>query len=55
MISCWNRGNDAHQIDVGERIAQLVLVPVVRAGLEIVGEHAPSGRGDGGFGHSGRL
>ena len=39
MISCWNRGGETHEIGVGERIAQLVLVPVVRAGLEIVGEH----------------
>jgi len=55
LISCWNRGREPFDIAVGERIAQLVLVPVVRAGLEIVTELAPTTRGSGGFGHSGRL
>jgi dUTP pyrophosphatase len=55
LISCWNRGSEGFDIAVGERIAQLVLVPVVRAGLEIVTELAPTARGAGGFGHSGRL
>ena len=55
FVSCWNRGrDDAFVIEVGERIAQMVLVPVVHAALEIVDEFAASARGDGGFGHSGR-
>jgi dUTP pyrophosphatase len=53
-ISCWNRGTNAFQVEVGERIAQLVLVPVVRAQFEIVDEFNQSDRGAGGFGHSGR-
>lgn len=55
LISCWNRGHEPFEIAVGERIAQLVLVPVVRAGLEIVDDLVPTERGQRGFGHSGRL
>lgn len=55
LISCWNRGCDSFRIEVGERIAQLVLVPVVHAELELVDDFAASARGSGGFGHSGRL
>jgi len=55
MVSCWNRGSGSFRIEVGERIAQLVLVPVVRARFELVDEFADSGRGVGGFGHSGRA
>jgi dUTP pyrophosphatase len=54
FVSCWNRGNDKFRIEVGERIAQLVVVPVVHAHFEIVQEFAASDRGEGGFGHSGR-
>ncbi|MCU0766083.1 MAG: dUTP diphosphatase [Gammaproteobacteria bacterium] len=54
FVSCWNRGQAAFRLEVGERIAQLVLVPVVRARFEIVDEFTASPRGDGGFGHSGR-
>jgi dUTP pyrophosphatase len=54
LISCWNRGQGAFTIEVGERIAQLVLVPVLQADLELVADFAPSSRGSGGFGHSGR-
>jgi dUTP pyrophosphatase len=54
FVSCWNRGDQPFRIEVGERIAQLVLVPVVRAALEIVEDFAASARGAGGFGHSGR-
>jgi dUTP pyrophosphatase len=54
FVSCWNRGAAAFRIEVGERIAQLVLVPVVRAVLEQVDEFDASERGSGGFGHSGR-
>lgn len=55
LVSCWNRGrDDAFVIDVGERIAQMVLVPVAHAALQIVDAFDASERGDGGFGHSGR-
>lgn len=54
FVSCWNRGQDAFVVEIGERIAQLVLLPVVRAGLEVVEEFTESSRGAGGFGHSGR-
>jgi dUTP pyrophosphatase len=54
FVSCWNRGRDTFRIEVGERIAQLVLVPVVRAVFERVEEFDSSERGAGGFGHSGR-
>ncbi|MGG5288030.1 dUTP diphosphatase [Pseudomonas shirazensis] len=53
MVSCWNRGNSAFTINVGERIAQLVLVPVVQAHFDIVEAFDESQRGAGGFGHSG--
>ena len=53
MVSCWNRGNSAFNIAVGERLAQLVLVPVVQAHFELVSEFDESQRGTGGFGHSG--
>jgi dUTP pyrophosphatase len=55
LVSCWNRGTGAFRIEVGERIAQLVLVPVVRARFELVQEFADTDRGAGGFGHSGRT
>jgi dUTP pyrophosphatase len=54
MISCWNRSNGAFTIAPGERVAQLVFVPVARAAFDVVAEFAPSARGEGGFGHSGR-
>lgn len=54
MVSCWNRGQSAFTITVGERIAQLVLVPVVQARFELVEQFDDSERGAGGFGHSGR-
>lgn len=53
-VSCWNRGRETFRVEVGERIAQLVLVPVVRAVFEQVEEFDQSERGAGGFGHSGR-
>lgn len=53
QISCWNRGNDHFTIQPGDRIAQLVFVPVVRAAFTLVDEFAESDRGEGGFGHSG--
>jgi dUTP pyrophosphatase len=54
MVSCWNRGQSAFEIAPGERIAQLVLVPVVRAEFEVVSDFVASERGAGGFGHTGR-
>ncbi len=54
MVSCWNRGHDTFTIDVGERIAQLVLVPVVQADFEVVDQFDDSVRGSGGFGSTGR-
>lgn len=53
-LSCWNRGTASFRIGIGERIAQLVLVPVLRARLEVVDAFADSARGTGGFGHTGR-
>jgi dUTP pyrophosphatase len=54
LVSCWNRGSEHFQVGVGERIAQLVLVPVLRARFEVVESFVDSDRGGGGFGHSGR-
>ena len=54
LISCWNRSDAAFTIAPGERIAQLVIVPIVRAVFEVVDDFAPSARGEGGFGSSGR-
>ena len=53
MVSCWNRGQQPFTIEPGERIAQLVLVPVLQAQLQIVDSFDQSQRGAGGFGHSG--
>jgi len=54
MVSCWNRGQAAFTINPGERIAQLVLVPVVQAEFEVVSEFHASERGAGGFGSTGK-
>jgi dUTP pyrophosphatase len=54
FVSTWNRGTQAFTIQPGERIAQMVIVPVVRARFEVVEDFAASARGAGGFGHSGR-
>jgi len=54
FISCWNRGDKHFTIESGERIAQLVLVPVVQADFEVVDEFQTSDRAEGGFGHTGR-
>ncbi|WP_446808668.1 dUTP diphosphatase [Methylomonas sp. 2BW1-5-20] len=54
FISCWNRGDSAFTVEIGERIAQMVFVPVVQAEFECVAEFDESHRGSGGFGHSGR-
>ena len=54
MVSCWNRGPEPYTVTPGERIAQLVVVPVVQVELEVVPDFVSSARGEGGFGHSGR-
>ena len=54
MVSCWNRGNDSFVIEPGDRIAQLVIVPVLQVSLAQVDEFSQTQRGEGGFGHSGR-
>ncbi len=54
FVSCWNRGDTAFTINIGERIAQMVFVPVVQVAFEQVDEFDQSLRGSGGFGHTGR-
>jgi dUTP pyrophosphatase len=54
FVSCWNRSDSTFTIEIGERIAQMVFVPVVQAEFECVTEFDQSQRGSGGFGHSGR-
>jgi dUTP pyrophosphatase len=54
MVSCWNRAREPFTIRPGDRIAQLVVVPVVQVALEVVDSFEDSARGGGGFGHSGR-
>jgi dUTP pyrophosphatase len=54
MISCWNRGQQAFTIEIGERLAQLIIVPVIQAQFDIVEAFKVTDRGEGGFGHSGR-
>jgi dUTP pyrophosphatase len=53
-VSCWNRGHDSFVINPGDRLAQMVVVPVVQARFEIVDEFVTSDRGAGGFGHTGQ-
>lgn len=53
-ISCWNRGQHAFTVSIGERIAQMVFVPVVQVDFECVAEFDQSHRGEGAFGHTGR-
>jgi len=54
FVSCWNRGSSSFTVEPGERIAQMVIVPVVHAEFEVVDDFTASGRGAGGFGHTGR-
>jgi len=54
FISVWNRGRNSFTVEPGDRIAQMVFVPVVQAEFRVVAEFEESKRGDGGFGHSGR-
>lgn len=53
-VSCWNRSNTAFTIEPGDRIAQLVILPVVQAQFQVVDSFTESDRGEGGFGHSGK-
>ncbi len=55
FVSCWNRGQQSFRVEVGERIAQMVFVPVVQVSFEVVDTFDTSHRGEGGFGHSGRV
>ena len=55
LVSCWNRGDTEFTVKPGERIAQMVILPVVQAQFEVVGEFETSKRGGGGFGHSGKT
>lgn len=54
FVSCWNRGDQVFVIEPGERIAQLVILPVVQASFKIVESFEESERGAGGFGHTGK-
>lgn len=54
MISCWNRGQVAYAIEPGDRIAQLVFLPIARIQFDIVNAYTETSRGSGGFGHSGK-
>lgn len=53
FVSCWNRGTEPFTINIGERIAQMVFVPVVQVAFEQVSDFDQSHRGEGGFGHTG--
>jgi dUTP pyrophosphatase len=52
-VSCWNRGNESFTINPGDRIAQMMFVPVVQAQFDLVNDFMDSSRGSGGFGHTG--
>ena len=54
FVSCWNRSDKAFKIEIGERIAQMVIVPIVHCQFDIVADFSESDRGAGGFGHTGR-
>lgn len=54
FVSCWNRGSEPYEIHVGERIAQMVFVPVVQVEFDLVENFSTSDRAAGGFGHTGR-
>jgi dUTP pyrophosphatase len=54
FVSIWNRGSKTYEIEPGERIAQMVFVPVEQVAFDVVEEFADSARGEGGFGHSGK-
>ncbi len=52
-VSCWNRGTENFTINPGDRVAQMVIVPVIQAQFEMVNEFTDTARGSGGFGHTG--
>ena len=54
FISCWNRGNESFTIEIGDRIAQLIIVPVIQASFDVVDDFVSTERGSGGLGHSGK-
>jgi dUTP pyrophosphatase len=54
FVSCWNRGKNSFVVNPGERIAQMVFVPIIQVEFDIVGDFEGSHRGEGGFGHTGR-
>ncbi len=54
MVSCWNRSAEPYTVNPGDRIAQLVIVPVLQAQFNVVEEFEQTDRGEGGFGHSGK-
>lgn len=54
MVSCWNRSNDHFTVQPGDKIAQLIIVPVMQVEFNIVNDFVQTERGEGGFGHSGR-
>jgi dUTP pyrophosphatase len=54
FVSCWNRGQTPFEIVIGERIAQMIFVPIIQVSFEHVEEFTSSERGSGGFGHTGR-
>ena len=54
FVSCWNRGHETFTVAVGDRIAQMVFIPIVKVQFERVSDFTESDRGDGGFGHTGR-
>lgn len=55
LVSCWNRSSEEYTLQPGERIAQLVIIPVLRAEFVLVDQFETSGRGEGGFGHTGNI
>jgi dUTP pyrophosphatase len=55
FVSCWNRSSDSFTINAGERIAQMVFIPVVQAAFQVVDDFEASARGSGGFGHTGQA
>lgn len=54
FISCWNRGKESFTIEIGDRIAQLVIVPVLQVNFDVVDDFVSTERGSGGLGHSGK-
>ncbi|HEV2109850.1 MAG TPA: dUTP diphosphatase [Gammaproteobacteria bacterium] len=54
LVSCWNRGKESFTVQPGERIAQMVILPVAQARFEVVSDFEETRRGAGGFGHSGK-